>query len=129
MTDPSMISPIIHHRTPLTLSMEFERSNILAHLPTPDGRRKLRHGKPKAMIFDPTATATYCLLSKTYVMGEAFHKSFTGKRHNRLPVLASTAANQPPSSPKKTTPPAVESTPPQESPGPDSGSSHAILPV
>jgi hypothetical protein len=27
------------------------------------------------MMFEPAATATYCLLSNTYVMGDAFHSA------------------------------------------------------
>ena len=33
------------------------------------------HGKPNAMMLDPAATATYCLLSNTYVIGDAFHSA------------------------------------------------------
>jgi hypothetical protein len=44
-------------------------------------------------------------------------------------VRASTAANAPLSSPKNSTPPAVESTPPQELPGPIWGYSQTMRPV
>ena len=33
------------------------------------------HGRPKAMMFEPAAIATYCLLSNTYVIGDAFHSA------------------------------------------------------
>jgi hypothetical protein len=33
------------------------------------------HGSPNAMMFEPAAIATYCLLSKTYVIGDAFQSA------------------------------------------------------
>ena len=59
------------------------------------------------MIDEPAATATYCLLSNEYVIGDAFQFWLAGKLHNGLPFAASAATRAPLSSPKITTPPAV----------------------
>ena len=61
----------------------------------------------------PVATATYCWPSNRYVIGDAFQSRLAWKPHNRLPVRASAASNDPSSSQKKTRPPAVPRTPPQ----------------
>src|SRR5688500_7171088 len=81
------------------------------------------------MIFDPEATATYCLLSKTYVIGDAFQTWCVRNIHSVRPVDASAAENDPLSSPKNTSPPAVASVPPQLFSGPTCGNSHAMAPV
>src|SRR5258708_3694908 len=83
----------------------------------------------KAMMSDPAATATYCVPSNEYVIGEAFQLWFVGKLHRGLPVVASTAINAPPSSPKMTSPLASASVPPQEFAGPGCANSHTSAPV
>src|SRR5436190_2096500 len=62
-------------------------------------------------------------------MGEACQRALSGKCHSGLPLLASSAPNEPSSSPKNSRPPAVASTPPQASPGPCCSTCHTILPV
>ena len=39
-------------------------------------------------MFGPAATAMYCLPSKEYVIGEAFHDWFVGRLHNGVPFAA-----------------------------------------
>src|SRR5262245_57940901 len=75
------------------------------------------------------ATATDCLPPARLVRGGAFHSSFVWNYESGLPALASVAARAPLSSPKKTSPPAVESAPPQELPGPIWGYCQTIFPV
>jgi hypothetical protein len=87
------------------------------------------YGKANANIFPPAATATYCFPPVIYVIGDAFQLSFVSKCQSSFPVLASAAANAPLSSQKNTRPPAVESTPPQDTLGLVCGISYAILPV
>src|SRR5579864_8750054 len=81
------------------------------------------------MMAEPEATAMYCLVSNSYVIGDAFQSWLVGKLHSGLPVAASAAARAPLSSPKITMPPAVLSAPPHDVTGPTCGNSHAILPV
>src|SRR5476649_561383 len=81
------------------------------------------------MMFDPAATATYCLLSNMYVIGDAFHNALVWKLQSAFPVAASAAIKAPLSSPKITTPPAVLSTPPHEFTAPVCGNVQAALPV
>src|SRR4051812_28934323 len=80
-------------------------------------------------MLEPEAIAMYCLPPAVYVIGDAFQFWLVWKCHRDFPVLASTAAKAPLSSPKKTTPPAVDSPPPHVEPGPVCGTSQTILPV
>src|SRR5215510_13533540 len=83
-------------------------------------------GSPKATMLWPMGITMYCLLSKTYVIGEDFHKWFVGKFHSTAPVAASAAMNEPLFSPKKTNPDAVDKTPADAVAGPlTCGRSHA----
>ena len=51
----------------VTLKNETIRTKVLIPVVGP-----CQSGRPNAMMSDPAATATYCLLSKTYVIGDAF---------------------------------------------------------
>src|SRR5262249_35100120 len=83
----------------------------------------------KAMTLGPAATATNCVPSNEYVMGEAFQVWLVWNDHSGWPDRASTAISPPPSSATNTSPVAVESVPPHEFAGPRCGSSQAIAPV
>src|SRR4051812_49934895 len=84
---------------------------------------------PKATMLEFIATAIYCRPSTAYVIGEACQRALSGKCQSRLPVLASSAPNEPSSSPKNTNPPAVANSPLQVSPEPVCSYSHTIFPV
>src|ERR1039458_9367083 len=59
-------------------------------------------GRANDRMFPPAAMATYCRPSTAYVIGEALMKWLVSKCQRYLPVRASTAANPPLLSPKKT---------------------------
>ena len=83
----------------------------------------------KAITFGPEATATYCVPSNAYVIGDAFQSWLVWNCHSGAPVETSAATSAPLSSPKKTSPPAVASTPPHDVAGPICGSSQRIVPL
>src|SRR4051794_5898172 len=82
------------------------------------------------MMLWPTAIATYCRLSNTYVIGDAFHTWLVGNDQSDFPVAASAAMNEPLFSPKNSRPDAVDSSPAEavDGAGPCTRS-HATSPV
>src|SRR5713226_9356176 len=84
---------------------------------------------PNEKIAVDEAMATYCLPSTAYVIGDAVNPSPIWKCQRCFPFLASTPTRCPSSSPKKITPPAVDTVPAQDSPGPVIGYSHFLAPV
>ena len=82
-----------------------------------------------AITFAPAMIATYWVRSNMYVIGDVFQLWFVGKLQSGFPLTASTAINDPLSSPKNTRPVAVASVPPHENAGPGCGTSHFTSPV
>src|SRR5260370_1172867 len=84
---------------------------------------------PNEKMAVPDAIATYCLPSTAYEIGDAVSFSPVWKCQRCFPFRPSSPTRCPSSSPKNTTPPAVDTVPAHESALPVIGYSHLRSPV